>query len=129
MSAVAWKKTVIRLRVRGAHGPEWMPVSGYSDGTFGLDRRPYLDDAGSSGFGYCVTHLRTGFVVRYVRDTLPNAKAFVAAIRTADWEFDDPEQAKADGNRPRVVIRACGQFATSDGTDFFKPEPAEEQSA
>jgi hypothetical protein len=120
---MAWQKGVHQTRVRGEKGPEWRDVAGYSDGTFGLDKRRYLDEeTGSYRDGYCVVHLATGYAVRYVRGTLAQAKVFADALHAADcWSFTDPAKSMADPRRSLVTKAACEVAPTSDGFMFDPP--------
>jgi hypothetical protein len=89
-------------------------VDGYSDGTFGIDRREYFDDDGRTKVAHTITHLRTGGVVRHVKGPLANAKKIAAILHKVPWDFDRPDDCKKQG-REAVIgeVNATGLCVAS----------------
>lgn len=97
----AWKPSRIALKVRGTDGnPADLLTDGFVNGLFGLDQRP------NEGFGtgarrgkiWCMTHLPTGYAIRFIYGAFDKAVKIADEIAAAaDWEFTDPAEAKSRG--------------------------------
>lgn len=79
-------------------------VEGISDGTFGIDRRRRIDwGGGKEGVAHAITHLKTGYLARAVGGGIANAKKVVAILHEADWDFDNPEEAKSEPRKAAAI--------------------------
>lgn len=89
-------------------------VDGWSDGTFGIDRRIFEDDNWNDRVAHTITHLRTGGVVCNVKGRVSNAKKIASILHKASWDFDDPAVCK-EGGRQEVAneAKATGLLVSS----------------
>ncbi len=101
-----WRVGVINLKCAAPDKPVDVPVAGWTKDAFGLDFRVIANDDGDYCIpGWCLTHLPTGFVVRYIDAGHIEALSLADEIAAAgDWDFTDPAEGKLRGPAVKAVM-------------------------
>lgn len=89
--------------------PRKMEVAGWLNDIWGLDFRVWEDDDCDPVPGWHLTHVPTGYSAFGILTGLTVAKSIATEIaRMGDWNFQNPEQAKALGPVAAAVMKRFG---------------------
>jgi hypothetical protein len=120
------------MTVRGEKGPESLIVGGWVRGPFAIDERAnetWLGKQSRRGKVWCITHLATGYAVRFVIGSRKVAQRMADELAAeADWNFHDPAEAKTRGAAVKAVM-ARNPSAFVDGSEAGPPVELQHESA
>jgi len=104
------------MTVHGIDGPVQVEVDGVVKGLFALDPRENKTYPRKRGNGWCLTHIPTGYAVRYMVCSLARAQKISDLIASgADWNFTDVAEAKL---RSPVISAVMARFPKAFVSSF-----------